>query len=77
MSVTIILEPVDWSVGPPEVDYPYYRQCDLCYESAVADIHNDKGIEGFRQFVRVIGGDDNGLIVCEHCLEAFLKEQTS
>ena len=68
---------IDWHAldtwSDPTMPYPYYVTCDLCYESACEDVWAGRGEADFRQFHKVCGGDDHGLIVCEHCLEAYLR----
>ncbi len=73
----MVLVPVEWHIPPSDdMDMPSYRTCDICYESATVDVLAGKHIEEFRTFVKVQGGNDDGLTVCEHCLDAFLKESS-
>ncbi len=74
---------IDWYAFAPEPEappewggWPYYVHCDLCEQSAVDDIYAGLLEHDFRQFHKVHSHDgDNGLVVCEHCLPAFLSEQ--
>jgi hypothetical protein len=59
----------------PDWDYPYYVRCDICHEDACEDIWAAKSEPDFRQFHKVVGGADNGLVVCEHCVGAYLTEK--
>lgn len=60
--------PADWG------GWPCYVRCAVCDETAYEDISAGKREDDFRQFHKVIGGPDDGLVVCEHCLEGFLVE---
>lgn len=72
----IALELIDWCIGQPaEGDYwPKIALCDLCYEDVCTDFRDEKEP---RQFFRQNGGIDDGLVVCENCLPAFLSEDKS
>ncbi len=65
-----ILVQTDWYAIAPG-DYPYYITCDICYLSATEDACAGKRIEDFRQFFQEYEDGNRGIIVCEHCLDAY------
>lgn len=74
---TIALCPVEWFVEADPHDMfgmPYYRPCDICYESASDDAMAGKSVDDFRKFWKEFGPDSDGLSVCENCIEAYLAE---
>jgi len=71
---TAVLEEVEWF----KVDHwdktgesLCYRDCDICFEDATEDACAGKAPEEFRKFWR---DHAEGLDVCEHCIEAYLRE---
>ena len=67
---------VEWFVPPADMyDMPYYRSCDLCEYSATDSRFGGVQHPQFpeqRRFFHQHGGDDNGLNICEACLDAYL-----
>ena len=72
-----VLFPVDWWVDIEESGEPnpYYRACDLCYQSATDDALEGRKLKDFRAFWKQHGGNDDGLTVCEKCIDEFLSEK--
>lgn len=68
----IVLVEIEWHVMGSD-SYPYYRSCDLCYQSAAEDACAGKNIEQFRQFFEEYENGSPGIIVCENCLEEYRK----
>lgn len=67
--MNIVLETVEWFRDTPAG--MTYRGCDLCEESVCEDIWAGKGSEQHRHFYRV---HPDQIIVCENCLEAYLRD---
>ena len=73
MSVTIQVVKVEWIKPPEDGDcYPVLARCENCHEDAAEDLRNGHKV---RAFFKVLGGNDDGTILCEHCVEQFIMEQ--
>lgn len=69
--LAIAISEVDWHKPPNETDIPDWHRCDFCDGSAIEDFSEGKEA---RRFFRQTGGNNDGLIVCEACIDAFLAE---
>lgn len=69
LQATAGLVEIDWACFDPESEFPHYRPCDLCEQSAADDAMNGKSISEFRAFYRDV---ESGIVVCEHCVDKFL-----
>lgn len=68
---------MDYPPGTSEEDgngFPYFVVCDLCKHDAWDDHTAGKTPDQYRQFHKVVGGRNDGLVVCENCLPELLKE---
>lgn len=74
---TIAINEIDWLKGPPAQgeDIPDWQRCDMCSGSCIDDFLN--GARESRKFFQQSGGNDDGLIVCENCINDFLSETPS
>jgi hypothetical protein len=75
MADIIELAAVDWFIPPAhDLDMPAYRACDICFERVVEDIWAGKPESEWRKFWLQRGGVNDGLTVCEACMDEFLSE---
>lgn len=73
MTEVIEIIEIDWCKPPtnPTDYYPIVACCGICDESATDDFANRKTP---RQFYQQNGGALDGYIICEHCIDDYLKE---
>jgi len=71
----VVYETVDWHAMTDDM-HPYYRHCDLCQRGADDDVVTNaragKRVTDLRGFTVIHGGDDNGLCICDRCIEQYL-----